>query len=107
MNTKNQRLKKIKSFLRKQPEPVTVTEIHEALSLRMNLDISRKTIERDIFEMVESQIVLASLGVPSKFTLNKTAEIELSLKVEEIQLILRLIERGEGELFWKLTKSLE
>ena len=71
-----------------QSEPVTVTEIHEALSLRMNLDISRKTIERDIIEMVENQLVLAFVGVPSKFTLNKTAEIELSLKVEEIQSIL-------------------
>ncbi len=106
MNTKNQRLKKIKSFLRIQSEPVTVTEIHEALSLRMNLDISRKTIERDIIEMVENQLVLAFVGVPSKFTLNKTAEIELSLKVEEIQSILKLVDT-EGELFRKLTKSLE
>ena len=89
-----------------QSEPVTVTEIHEALSLRMNLDISRKTIERDIIEMVENQIVLASLGVPSKYTINKTAEIELSLKVEEIQAILKVV-GAEGELFWKLTKSLE
>jgi hypothetical protein len=89
-----------------QSEPVTVTEIHEALSLRMNLDISRKTIERDIIEMVENQMVLASIGVPSKFTLNKTAEIELTLKVEEIQAILKVVD-AEGELFWKLTKSLE
>ena len=107
MNTKNQRLRKIKSFLRMQSEPVTVTEIHEALSLRMNLDISRKTVERDIMEMVENQLVLAFVGVPSKFTLNKTAEIELSLKVEEIQAILKLMEREDGELFRKLSKSLE
>ncbi len=72
----------------------------------MNLDISRKTIERDIIEMVENQMVLASIGVPSKFTLNKTAEIELTLKVEEIQAILKVVD-AEGELFWKLTKSLE
>ena len=90
-----------------QSDPVTVTEIHEALSLRMNLDISRKTIERDIIEMVENQLVLALVGVPSKFTLNKTAEIELSLKVEEIQSILKLMERDDGELFRKLSKSLE
>ena len=89
-----------------QSEPVTVTEIHEALSLRMNLDISRKTVERDIIEMVENRLVFASVGVPSKFTLNKTAEIELSLKVEEIQAILKVVE-AEGELFRKLTKSLE
>ena len=90
-----------------QSEPVTVTEIYEALSLRMNLDISRKTIERDIIEMVENQLVLAFVGVPSKFTLNKTAEIELSLKVEEIQSILKVMEKEDGELFRKLTKSLE
>ena len=90
-----------------QSDPVTVTEIHEALSLRMNLDISRKTVERDIIEMVENQLVLAFVGVPSKFTLNKTAEIELSLKVEEIQAILKVMEGEDGELFRKLTKSLE
>jgi hypothetical protein len=106
MNTKNQRLRKIKSFLRMQSDPVTVTEIHEALSLRMNLDISRKTVERDIIEMVDNQLVLSSIGVPSKFTLNKTAEIELSLKVEEIQTILKVVE-AEGELFRKLSKCLE
>ena len=90
-----------------QSEPVTVTEIHEALSLRMNLDISRKTVERDIIEMVENQLVLAFVGVPSKFTLNKTTEIELSLKVEEIQSILKVMEAEDGELFRKLSKSLE
>lgn len=106
MSTKNHRLKKIKSFLRMQSEPVTVTEIHEALSLRMNLDISRKTVERDIIEMVDNQLVLASQGIPSKYTLNKTTEIELSLKIEEIQSILSLME-PEGELYRKLSKSLE
>ena len=83
-----------------------MTEIHEALSLRMNLDISRKTVERDIIEMVDNQLVLVSLGIPSKYTLNKGTEIDLSLKVEEIQAILRGME-AEGELFRKLTKSLE
>jgi hypothetical protein len=90
-----------------QSEPVTVTEIHEALSLRMNLDISRKTVEREIIEIVENQLVLAFVGVPSKLILNKTTEIELSLKVEEIQSILTLLERQDGELFRKLSKSLE
>ena len=71
-----------------QTSPATVTEIHEALSKRMNLDASRKTIERDIFEMSDLNLVSVITGVPSKYTLNKATEIELVLKVEEIQTIL-------------------
>ena len=56
----------IKNFLGMQSEPLTVTAIHEALSLRMNLDISRKTIERELIEMLDNQFVLAFLGVPSE-----------------------------------------
>jgi hypothetical protein len=88
-----------------QSEPFTVTEIHEALSLRMGLDISRKTIERDIIEMVDNQSVLAILGVPSKYTLNKTSEIELSLKVEEIETILKYLE-PTSDIYQKLQKNL-
>jgi hypothetical protein len=55
MNKRIERIGKIKNFLRFQSGGVTVSEIHEAMVKRMGLDISRKTIERDIIDMVEGK----------------------------------------------------
>ena len=106
MNIKNDRMNKIKSFLRMQASPVTVTEIHEALSKRIHLDVSRKTIERDMIEMFEMKTVSVISGVPSKYSLNKPTDIELVLKVEEIQFLLALM-KSDSELYCKLSKFIE
>ena len=89
-----------------QANPVTVTEIHEALSKRMHLDVSRKTIERDMIEMFEMKTVSVITGVPSKYSLNKPTDIELILKVEEIRFILQLM-KSDSELYCKLSKFIE
>ena len=44
-------------------------------------------------------------NVYSIYAVYKTAEIELSFKVEEIQAILQVME--DGELYLKLSKSLD
>lgn len=88
-----------------QSAAVTVTEIHEAISRRMHLDVSRKTIERDMIEMVESNIVSVANGVPSKYTLNQPTNIEIILKVEEIELILKHLDPS-SDVFKKLQKFL-
>ena len=106
MNIKTDRINKIKSFLRMQASPVTVTEIHEALSKRMHLDVSRKTIERDMIEMFEMKLVSVISGVPSKYSLNKPTDIELILKVEEIRILLQLV-KSDSELYCKLSKFIE
>ena len=106
MNIKNDRINKIKNFLRMQASPVTVTEIHEALSKRMHLDVSRKTIERDMIEMFEMKLVSVISGVPSKYSLNKPTDIELILKVEEIETILKLLE-PTSDIYQKLQKNLQ
>ena len=89
-----------------QASPVTVTEIHEALSKRMHLDVSRKTIERDMIEMFEMKLVSVFSGVPSKYSLNKPTDIELILKVEEIRILLQLV-KSDSELYCKLIKYVE
>jgi hypothetical protein len=89
-----------------QASPVTVTEIHEALSKRMHLDVSRKTIERDMIEMFEMKLVSVISGVPSRYTLNKPTDIELVLKIEEIQFLLALM-KSDSELYCKLIKFIE
>jgi hypothetical protein len=105
MNKRIERKGKIKNFLRFQSGAVTVSEIHEALVKRLSLDISRKTIERDIINMVEDGLVSLSPGMPMRYQLIKPAEVDLALKVEEITLILELLEQ-DSELHQKLKRAL-
>ena len=105
MNKRIERIGKIKNFLRFQSGAATVSEIHEALVKRMNLDISRKTIERDIIDMVEEGLVSLSPGMPMRYQLIKPAEVDLALKVEEITLLLELLDQ-DSELHQKLKRAL-
>src|SRR3989344_1396663 len=105
MSVKSDRINKIKSFLRMQASPVTVTEIYEALSKRMHMDISRKTIERDMFELSENFAVSVQVGVPSRYLLNMPNEIEVILKMEEIETILKYLDPA-SEIYQKLQKNL-
>lgn len=88
-----------------QSLPVTVTEIHEAISKRMHLKVSRKTIERDMIEMAEVNSVSVIPGVPSKYTLNKPTDIEIVLKEDEVKQILQVLNPG-SDLYIKLNKTI-
>lgn len=106
MSTKIERIKKIKSFLRLQSSPVSVSEIHEALSKRMHLDISRKTIERDMSELIDGKSVSVLNGVPSKYILNKESSFEVTLNEDEIRMVLQSLDAGSA-LYLKLKKHIE
>ena len=106
MSTKIDRIKKIKSFLRLQSSPVSVSEIHEALSKRMHLEISRKTIERDMSELIDGITVTVHKGVPSKYVLNKETGFEITLNEDEIRTALQNLEGG-SPLYLKLKRCIE
>lgn len=106
MSIKSERINKIKSYLRMQSSPVTVTEIHQALTKRMHLDISRKTIERDMADLLEKNDVTVTWGTPSSYLLNKPQEIEILLKREEIESILEKI-NPDSEIHLKLKRYIE
>ena len=105
MNKRIERLRKIRNFLRLQSGGVTVSEIHEAMVKRMDLDISRKTIERDIIEMVEDGHLGIFSGLPTRYQLIKPVEVELALKIEEIKLLIELLDQN-SELYQKLKRAL-
>ena len=100
------RFNKIKSILRLQSGPLSISEIHEGLSKRLGIEISRKTVERDLLEMSEAQIVTMTHGVPSRFSLNAPFQIELVLTVEEVKSILELTST-RVELYQKIKAILE
>jgi hypothetical protein len=103
MYSKSERLNKIKVFLRMQSSAASVTEVHEALVKRMNLKISRKTVERDLVELEESEVVSMKSQYPSRYWLNKLSEVELKLNVEDVNSIIAVLE-PDSDLYVKLKK---
>lgn len=85
-----------------QSSSVSITEIYEAIR-RLGDKISRKTIERDMGELIENGTVLQSEGVPIKFIVKPSAEIELALRVDELKLIIDLL-ADNSDLKRKLVK---
>ena len=105
MNSKIQRMKKIKSFLRLQSSPQSITQIHEALVRRLGLEISRKTIERDIDDLLEAGRLTILEGSPAKYSLAGAQDIDITLRVDEINTLISLL-RPESELALKLRSYL-
>ena len=86
-----------------QTTPLSLTEIHDALTRRMHLDFSRKTIERDVGEMVENMSLNELPGTPKRYALVAPMEVELILKNEEVREILSLLDTT-SELYLKIKK---
>jgi predicted DNA-binding transcriptional regulator YafY len=86
-----------------QSSPVTIRDIHEALSKRMHLEVSRRTVERDILEMEDMGMISIIPGIPAKYYLNKAIEVDIRLKVEEVQAIVQQID-PRSEIFFKLHR---
>ncbi len=105
MSKKIDRIKRIRSFLRLQSEAMSVSEIHEALAKRQGIDVSRKTIERDISDMVEDKRVALILGMPTRYHLIQSSEVEVTLRVDEITHLLEMLDVS-SELYQKLKRSL-
>lgn len=74
-----------------QSSPASVSEVHDALTKRIKLEISRKTVQRDLLEMQERGIVSANGEIPQRFKLAKPFEIQLVLTVDEAEFLLSVI----------------
>jgi hypothetical protein len=55
------------------------------------LDISRKTIERDVLQMEDEGLVKAQLGTPVRYFLSGPPEIDIRLTLEEVTLPIKLL----------------
>lgn len=104
MNAKQQRLKKIKSFLRLQSSPQSITDVYEALVSRLGEDISRKTIERDLDQLIEERSATLMPGTPARFQIIEVQEIEVILTKDEINTIISAL--GVDSEIGKKLKSL-
>ena len=85
-----------------QSTSVTVTEIHEALTKRLSLRVSRKTIERDMVELMDTKCVSSVQGMPARYVLNKIDEILIRFRPDELKYILDRLE-PDSDLYLKLA----
>jgi hypothetical protein len=90
MRTKQERLKKIKRVLRSLPDQATISQVHEIMTIQGD-KISRKTIERDMFELVEEKIISQIEGNPIKFQLLENYEVEVVLTIQDLTELIEFI----------------
>lgn len=91
MSTKAHRLQKIKECMRMRGDDLTITEIYESIVKSYHIDVSRKTIQRDMEELIEKKIVRQKEGSPLKFTLIQNKSYNIKLTINEIDEILEIL----------------
>lgn len=72
-------------------EDTTITEIYEYLRFRAHVQVSRKTIQRDMDELIEKRIVLQKEGCPLKFSLIEDKTCRIELNIQEIDELIEIL----------------
>ena len=90
MKNKLERHKKIKRVLRSLAGHATISQVYEVMTLQGD-KISRKTIERDMFELVENKVVSQIEGNPIKFLILDDYEVEITLTLQELMELVEFI----------------
>ena len=85
---KDPRLELILKILQDATEALTLSEIHKKMKLITNLEVSRKTIQRDIFEMIQRGIIIQSSIKPLKVSLWGQFGAIINLSHEEITYLI-------------------
>jgi predicted DNA-binding transcriptional regulator YafY len=104
MNKKAERLKKIKQFINLQRKEFTITTVFSALFADAD-EVSRKTIERDMRELIEEGVINIKEGIPNSFMRIMPEKFEINLTRDEIHELIVILS-AESELKKKLEELL-
>jgi len=95
MKTKLIRQNTIKDIIKKKQCPLSITDVYLELSLQLSLqsdnDISRKTVSRDIIELIESGDLIQTQDAPLLVELAPNSNIVINLQDKEIEVILQAL----------------
>lgn len=92
MNAKLDRLKNLRIiFLSNVATPLSITELHDKLFEKFHIDVARKTIQRDIKELLDDGIIMAVLSSPRKYKLEETLKMAINLTQEEVSFLNDLL----------------
>jgi len=93
MNLKVIRIIKIKKFISGQSNrPMTISEIHDGIYEALQVDVSRRTIQRDIISMIEDGEIEQINTYPLKYKLKRKDVHTLDFSIEEIKGLISFIE---------------
>ena len=71
-----------------QSKPQTIKDVFDVLINRHGEEVSRKTIERDLDQLIEERSVTLMPGTPARFQIIEISEVEVILTKDEINTII-------------------
>ena len=103
------RVKEIGNILLEEQRPLSISEIHNYLFDRQGIDVTRKTIQRDIEDMEERGIIAKLNSYPAKYQLTDSEVLHIELSLEEIGIMInaleQLIKHGPNEKLLALIRK--
>jgi predicted transcriptional regulator len=106
-NAKKVRIELILKVLIESKQSQTISEIHDKLLTVYQFDVSRKTIERDMLEMVKKGLVHASENLPFRYTPHSSEDLILKLTSKEATYLMVVLpqEHSVYQKLWELMKA--
>lgn len=102
MTKKNRRWEKIRGYLAESKTPMMITEIYQKIILSVGDKVSRKTIQRDMEEMIEERIVIQIEDSPLRFRLAPVLKARIEIEREEAKVLMELL--GPDSILYKKIK---
>ena len=94
MEKKLKRIFQIKKFLLRDPNmPKTISEIHDGIYEIFQIDVSRRTIQRDVLNLVFIKEIESLNSYPRKYKLSKKDIHQIDLTTNELHLLIKIIEK--------------
>ena len=94
MNKKAHRFKIITTYFNEIGNTSqTISQIYDGIYSRYQVDVSRKTVERNVHEMITEEIIVGdSSGIyPTKYQLKEYGQCTISLSREELNLLVNFL----------------
>lgn len=106
MNKKMRRQNRIREIIRREKMALTVSEIFSLLAISIEGDISRKTVERDIDEMIARREIKQAGEAPLRLIQGEVRVRAYLLSDEEVDLIVESIQIMNGPDRVPIIKSI-
>lgn len=105
MRSKELRLLKIRGYMRSVDGGSTISKIHNWIQCNTQMKITRKTIERDIYEMIERKEIIQKEGYPIRFHFISNRIYQIELTLEEINSVLELL-TDRSDIYKKIFQQI-
>lgn len=96
MDKKTRRQNRIRELIKRESRPLTVTELYRMLVIQVEGDLSRKTVERDVDEMISRREIKQASEAPLRLVIGDVRVRTYLLSDEEVKFIVESIKIING-----------